>query len=853
MNKHEAIWHACNDGLLLVDATTGCLLDANPSAERLLGRSLANLRTMRYADLHPVAQGSLAERAFGTPGTTVNLDILRPDGTQLPVRFSVSTFMDQDDCVRAIGHFQDNRVYQDTENALVRSNWALSAIRRANSAAFAAESEIEIMRSICESILDDVFVLAWIGLPQSDAARTVAVAAASGCTSYLRDLEISWDDVPSGCGPTGCAIRLGTTQVNHDAMTNPAFAPWAERAREHGIASSIAIPLRHDGKILGAITIYSTQINAFGSDEIVLFEEMARALVFSLDARHALVAATESEQSYRSLFENMRDGIAHCVMHYEKEVPVDFTYLTVNPAFYRLTGLTEVIGQRVSEVIPGLLESNPEIFEKYGNAARMGVVETFETHIQSIGLWLSISVYGTGRDHFIALFDNITERKQAEEKAIFLAHHDPLTQLPNLLNTREQFEQVKKYSLLKRTKVAFLFLDIDHFKVINDTLGHNVGDLLLQQVAIRLHECVRTTDTVSRQGGDEFLIILPITNNLEDITTVSVKILKILSAPFLIGDRELSSSASLGVAVFPDDGDDFDTLLRKADTAMYHAKESGRNGIRFFDRQMNVHAEDRLTLRNALRVALERGEFLLHYQPQIDMHSGLVVGAEALLRWNHPTLGAIPPGRFISIAEESGLIVPIGEWVLHEACRQAMAWRRAGLPDMVIAANLSAVQFRQSGLEKSVIAALTTSGLAPWLLELELTESVLIGDTESVLLTMQHLKSFGIKLSIDDFGTGYSSLAYLKRFAVDKLKIDQSFVRGLENNQSDEAIVRSIIQMAHSLGLKTIAEGVEDEPVQKLLHALQCDEAQGYHIAHPLSAEDFFTFANLRMYRPKIK
>ena len=842
MNKYEAVWFYGNDSVLLASKESGRLLDANPQAERLLGRSLSEIKTMHYTDLHPADQLPIAMSTFGHPGTTANIDLLRPDGTRIPVYISIGNFPDDHGQIIAIGSFRNDSAHQNVKNALLRSNWALAAIRRVNTATVTAHTEVEMMRLVCDAVIGDIFVLAWIGIANNDAQKTISVVAASGCTTYLDGLEVSWDDVPHGRGPTGCAVRSGKTQINNFVRTSPLFQPWAERAQKSGIESSIAIPLIRGGKAFGAITIYSNQSNAFGPDEVRLFEDMARDIVFSLNAKHAFATVIESERSYRLLFDNMRDGIAHCRMHYEGEVPVDFTYLNVNPSFYRLTGLQDVIGKKASELIPGLRESNPEILSIYGRVARTGMSERFETKIELLGAWFSVSAYSAEQDHFVAIFDNITDRKHTEERLSFLVRHDPLTSLPNRFAIRGQFEQIKSYSVTKGTQTALLLLDIDDFKFINDTLGHLAGDILLQQVAIRLHECLRTTDILSRQGGDEFLIILPTTQGIEEIVAISIKILKHLTAPFIINGRELSSSASIGIAVFPGDGDDFDTLFRKADTAMYHAKKSGRNRFRFFECKMNIDVEDHLTIRNELRMALDRTEFVLHYQPQVDLVSGLVIGAEALIRWNHPKLGQVSPGRFIPIAEEHGLIVPIGEWVLREACRQAMCWQQDGLPELNIAVNLSSVQFEQHGLEQTVLSALKETDLRPSLLELELTESILIGDTEKVLSTIQHLKAVGVQLSIDDFGTGYSSLAYLKRFAVDKLKIDQSFVRGLGSNQSDEAIVRAIIQMARSLGLRTIAEGVENECAQQILSAFACDEVQGFYIARPMCADDFMNF-----------
>jgi len=444
-----------------------------------------------------------------------------------------------------------------------------------------------------------------------------------------------------------------------------------------------------------------------------------------------------------------------------------------------------------------------------------------------------------GRRYAISTAQDITDRKAAQEQVEFLAYHDVLTGLPNRLLARDHFELAVSFADRENTKVALVFLDLDNFKVINDSLGHGIGDALLKAVATRLKACLREMDTLCRQGGDEFLIVLCAVPDLGAISHAVVKIMAQVMDTFAIEGNELFTSLSIGIAVYPDDGKDYDTLLKKADTAMYQSKEAGRSTYRFYAEQMNLDANEHLQIRNSLRKGLEREEFVLHYQPQINLSSNAVIGAEALIRWNHPEFGMIPPGRFIPLAEASGLIIQIGEWVLHEACQQAVAWRQAGLPELVMAVNLSAVQFRRGDLEQSVIQALTQSGLDPALLELELTESILIQDTEKVMGMVQRLKALGVKLSIDDFGTGYSSLSYLKRFAVDKLKIDQSFVRDMADDPNDAVIVRTIIQMAKSLNLKTIAEGVETERQLALLRLQHCDEAQGYHFARPMPAEEF--------------
>jgi len=446
------------------------------------------------------------------------------------------------------------------------------------------------------------------------------------------------------------------------------------------------------------------------------------------------------------------------------------------------------------------------------------------------------------QDGSIWIFTDVTDRKEAEQKIEYAAYHDALTGLPNWLLAQDRFEQAAAYAERAQCKIALLCLDLDNFKTINESLGHGVGDSVIKQVAARLLDCVRETDTVSRQGGDEFIIMLPNLREPEAGAPILLKLMESLRTPCRIDGHELNTSASVGVAIYPDDGLGFDTLRKKADMAMYRAKATGRNAYHFFDEQMNVEAVEQLRISNGLRHALERQELLLHYQPQIDLRTGQVDGVEALLRWRHPQWGVIAPARFIPVAEESGLIVPMGHWVLCEACKQAALWHKTLGVNVSMAVNLSALQFRRDDLVQSVVHALEESGIAPALLELELTESILISDTERVLATVRRLKDLGVKLSIDDFGTGYSSLSYLKRFNVDRLKIDQSFVRDLATDREDAAIVHAIIQMARSLGLTTVAEGVEDEAALERLRSYGCDMAQGYFFARPMPGEELMHY-----------
>ena len=434
------------------------------------------------------------------------------------------------------------------------------------------------------------------------------------------------------------------------------------------------------------------------------------------------------------------------------------------------------------------------------------------------------------------------EHEAARKEIEFMAHHDPLTGLPNRLLLRDRFDQAVAFSHRKHTDVAVLFLDLDNFKQVNDSLGHGVGDQLLVHVVKRLQSCIRETDTISRQGGDEFVILLTNVHEPGIVEAIAQNIIEVFVEPFDINGYILNTSFSIGISLFPIDSKEFDTLVKQADTALYQAKDAGRNTYRFFSEQMNADALSHMQLQGQLHNAINKREFRLYYQPLTDSASGRIIGAEALIRWQHPELGLVLPDQFIPLAERSGLIIPIGEWVLNEACRQIQDWRKVcSKPHMIIAVNLSALQFKRGNIVETVTNALEQAGLPASQLELELTESILLNDMDVVMKTLHDLKEIGVKLSIDDFGTGYSSLSYLKRLAVNKLKIDKSFVHDMVEDPEDAAIVKAIIQLGHTLQLTVIAEGVETDAQLSLLKSLGCDQIQGYLISRPLPPEEFIT------------
>ncbi len=569
-----------------------------------------------------------------------------------------------------------------------------------------------------------------------------------------------------------------------------------------------------------------------------------RALRYAIE-RHAMEEALFAEQELAQVTLNsIGDGVV--------SADLDGTITYLNVVAEALTGWSreEALGKPIEDVFPVVDAITGEPFRN----PMLGQVEQHRfVNLPSNALLIrrdesTIAVENSttpihGRDGrqagSVMIFRDVTAARAIAKAITYSAHHDFLTDLPNRLLLDDRISQAIVMASRHNQLCAVLFLDLDHFKHINDSLGHPTGDKLLQSVAARLVESVRASDTVSRQGGDEFVILLPELDQPESAALLARRILEELGRGHQIGQNELNVTASIGISIYPADGDDAESLMKNADTAMYQAKESGRQTFRFFEPEMNLRAVERQFIEESLRRALERSEFAVHYQPKVDLRSGRIVGSEALIRWNHPVRGPIAPLDFIPTAEESGLIVPIGRWVLNQACRQAQAWVEAGLPPTTVAVNVSAVEFRDDGFLESVFATLSETGLSPSLLELEITESVLMKDAESTMFILQTLRSRGVRVAIDDFGTGYSSLSYLQQFPVDSLKIDQSFIRDLRDGGEETTLVAAVINMAQSLKLLVVAEGVETVAERDFLVAQNCDEAQGYYDSRPVPAAEF--------------
>lgn len=524
--------------------------------------------------------------------------------------------------------------------------------------------------------------------------------------------------------------------------------------------------------------------------------------------------------------------------------------VAVNEAFTAMTGYTleEVRGRN-----PKLLASgdHDEAFYRamwksiHTEGSWQGEIIDINKTGQRLFKHMAINVVRNDQGvitHYVSISSDISERKEYDKNVHFLAYYDVLTGLPNRTLLRDRVGQMIASSHRDNEQFALLFLDLDRFKYINDSMGHSVGDLLLQSVAQRLQACVREGDTVSRIGGDEFIVLLREVDE-PGVILVAEKLLKTLATPFNLSGQEISTYASIGIALYPQHATDIDVLMKNADAAMYNAKENGRNNFKFFSPEMNFRANQVFSMEKDIRVALEQDQFTLVYQPQVDLATGKICGAEALIRWKHPEKGFVSPADFIPVAEETGQIVTVGEWVLRTACWRFATWQKQGMPNFPIAVNLSIRQLRQPNLADVIERILKETGLHPASLELEITEGIMMGDTKDAMAFLMRMHGLGVQMSIDDFGTGFSSLSYLKKLPVNKLKIDQSFVRDIETDESDAAIVRSIISLGHRLDLKVIAEGVETLEQLDFLRIRGCDEVQGYFYSRPLVADDFIKFA----------
>lgn len=736
---------------------------------------------------------------------------------------------------------------QSTLKQLIANNVRLknlyAALSQCNQAIVRSRNQEELFPIIChDAIHFGGMQMAWIGMVD-ETSKTIAVASAYGeGKDHLDRLDLDESDSQN---PTIQAFYENKPIWCQDCLNEPMNGPWFEQIKRFGWGSSAALPLRRNNTVIGVFTLYAQELNAFDEPAQKLLDEMAMDISYALDSyehereRKKIQEALENSQKHLSA---IIDNEPECV----KLVNPSGQLVEMNPAGLAMLEANSLEEAQNSSLIDYLLPEWRNDFIALHRRVMSGESGILEFEIQGLKgtrRWLETHATplrdGDGNiTMLLGITRDTTDRKHNEERIQYLASYDSLTGLPNRRKLDEYLLSTLSLSKRHGTTFAIMFLDLDHFKDINDTLGHKVGDQLLIESSSRLHSMLREEDMISRLGGDEFIVLLP---NIEmyGAEKVAQKLLEIVKNPFFIEPHELSISASIGIAMYPNDGEDFESLYKNADTAMYRAKQNGRNGYCFFTEDMQRNSIRNLELGNALHHALSQNQLTLHYQPQFSSTTHKLIGAEALLRWNHPEFGFIPPSEFIPIAEDNGLIIPIGEWVLRTALTQAKTWMEQGYEPITMAVNLSAVQFKHIHLVDRVTRILNEVGLPREYLELELTESTAMHDPNHAITIINELYSRGIRMSIDDFGTGYSSLSYLKKFKIYKLKIDQSFIRDITIDQEDKAIVSAIIGMAKSLGLQTIAEGVETISQLDYLKSEGCDEIQGYFYSRPLDAAGF--------------
>ena len=660
--------------------------------------------------------------------------------------------------------------------------------------------------------------------------------AAPSLPDYYREIvETLTPD--EGMGSCGTAAFRGETIIAEDVMTDPNWASFRDIAARVGVRACWSLPFRDaDGKVLGTFAVYFDTPRAPETRLMEIIDEFAAITALAVQK----VRATDALRQAAAVIDSTRDGVM--ITDLDKRI------VSVNRAWSEMTGFTrqDALG-KVPQLLKSGLQNDAFYRRMWTQITRTGYWQGEIWNRRKNGelypQWLSIStVYDDEQlpTHYVGVMTDISQLKQSEAQLEHLANYDPLTDLPNRLLVQSRLEHAIDQAGRHDTGIGVLFIDLDRFKNINDSLGHPAGDESLVAIARRLRTCLRPEDTLARWGGDEFLVIIENLAKPDEAAHCAQTLIDRLGEPFQLADGQLVYiGASVGVSLYPQDARTADALIQHADTALNQAKAQGRNTYRFFTDAMSRAAQLHLNLDRRLRRALEQRDFVLHYQPQVDIASGRMVGCEALLRWNDPEEGLIAPNRFIPFAEESGLIVPIGDWVLETACRQARAWRDAGLPPLQLAVNLSGRQLWQTDLPERIAAILRETGLPPQSLELELTESMIMGHEAQAVERLGLLRTMGLRLAIDDFGTGYSSLSYLKNLPIEVLKIDQSFVRNIPHDRNDMEISAGIIALARKLNLKVLAEGVETPQQLAFLAEQGCDSYQGYLFSRPLPVEDF--------------
>jgi diguanylate cyclase (GGDEF)-like protein/PAS domain S-box-containing protein len=733
-----------------------------------------------------------------------------------------------------------------------RSLRAHNILSASNRALLRAADEAGELQEVCRLIVEvGNYPFTWIGYVEQDEKKTVRPLAHYGMVGdYLYDMQLTWADTGTGRGAAGTAIRTGKPTVIRDIQSDERMASWHERAMKQGLTSVLGLPLHFDGQAFGVIVVWSAEPDAFDQEEIKLLTETADDLTFAIQVVRARERQQEIEEAFRRVSQQnalILQSAAEGIYVVDVDGIINFS----NPAANTMLGYTpdELLGRNAHDTLHhSSPEGNPYPQEACPISAAIGVGSSIQrmqtTFWRKDGSPLQIELSSTPIFEDGKLLGAVEMITDISDRARYMAqierqsNFDELTGLPNRNLLNDRLEQAIDRCRQHNCMLAVLVININHFRNIIDSLGHNTGDLVLQAMANALHALEGRTDTLARVGGDEFVWISEIPH--EEQAAVSARAaLETLAQPLLVGEREVFLSASIGIGIYPRDGEESETLLKNATTAMHRAKRTEDHRFSFYTAEMNARSLERLDLENALRRAMENDELMLYYQPQINLNTGEIYGAEALLRWQHSERGMVPPAEFVPLAEASGIIVPLGEWVMRTACLQNKAWQKAGLRDISVAVNMSARQIDAHDIAKLTAAVLRDTGLDSRHLELELTESMIMSDPDAFIVATKKLKQMGVSLSVDDFGTGYSSLSYLKRFSIDRLKIDQSFVRDITHDPNAAAITMAIMAMAKSLKMATIAEGVETAAQLNFLKMRGCDEMQGYYFSRPIPAAEF--------------
>ncbi|MEN8261108.1 MAG: EAL domain-containing protein, partial [Pseudomonadota bacterium] len=840
----RALMDNTNDSIFVIQPESGRLIDVNEHACTSLGYSRDELLNMHVWEIARAVTESVGWRdMLGRHRMYDNLRLetsqLTRTGKQIPVEIN-SRLIEMDDKKYIVAIARDIAQRHSPQKQLRKRDAIMDAIAFSASLLLKTHNWVQDIPRVLER-LGRAIGASRVYVFQNDKGEK---------GDLITHQRYEWS-------APGITPRVGNTELQNCSYTGTSLERWAVLMGQRlAVSGSLrdfppeeaAFLQARQVKSLLAVPIFVEQAwwGFIGFDDCVnerdWFGPEADALMAAADVMASAIARQRSERQLQhsaTVFENTAEGVMI--------TDAGGNILDVNNSFTVITGYgkAEVLGKN-----PRMLRSGRHAEEFYRDMWSIllkagqweGEIWNRRKNGEVYPEWLNISVV-RGKDgsitNFVGVFSDISHAKRSQLELNFLAHHDPLTGLPNRLLFTERLGHALKRAQRENRHVALLFIDLDRFKNINDTLGHPVGDILLSQVAQTMQQAIREEDTLARLGGDEFTVILEDVGHSQNAAAVAQKLMECFSLPYSIQGRELYLTASIGISLFPQDGDEVDTLLKNADVAMYQAKAQGRNAYHFFTQSLSVSALERFSLENDLRQALHREEFSVYYQPQFSLHTGRIIGAEALIRWPHPDKGMISPARFIPVAEDSGLIIPIGEWVLRTVCMQMQGWRETGGELERVSVNVSGMQVQRGHIVDSVNRVLDETGLAPHLLELEITEGFIMHQTDGAIETLEALRALGVALSIDDFGTGYSSLTYLKRLPVSKLKIDQSFIQGIPEDPNDEAIVKAVIALGKSMQFQLVAEGIENDLQHWFLKHQQCDFGQGYHYCRPLPSEAF--------------